>query len=241
MLLGNLSLFAQSDFTLRWSSEVGCLTYGEDREKELPLEDIENDKCVKVCEGSTVMFELMFDNQTQQVDDINWNVDGSMEEARKSMFIIKYDDQGNFQWLQEPEGPVNYFGAPLQKTVIEPSGRTHTLVRFGPGIHLEGQLTVTDPISPSVIIIYDANGNLENFITFDMLPGVDSYDYQLAYDPNLDRYYIADTRRQDGSLSINGFGVASGEDKAFYLAALDNQGQVVWYHENVKKKFLDPR
>jgi len=74
--LGNLSLFAQSDFTLSWSSEVGCLTYGEDREKELPLEDIENDKCVKVCEDSAVMFELMFDNQAQQVDDITWIVDG---------------------------------------------------------------------------------------------------------------------------------------------------------------------
>jgi PKD repeat protein len=76
LLLGNLSLFAQSDFTIRWSSEVGCLTYGENREKEIPLEDIENDKCVKVCEDSTVMFELMFDSQNQQVDDITWSIDG---------------------------------------------------------------------------------------------------------------------------------------------------------------------
>ncbi|QTY26146.1 T9SS type A sorting domain-containing protein [Flavobacterium sp. CS20] len=160
-------------------------------------------------------------------------LDGSMEEARKSMFIIKYDDQGNFQWLQEPEGPVNYFGAPLQKTVIEPSGRTHSLVRFGPGTHLDGQLTVTDSLGQSAIIVYDTNGNLENFIPLDMQPGLDIYDYQLAYDPNLDRYYIADTvRGTEPELSINGFGATTGDDKAFYLAALDNQGQVVWYHEN---------
>jgi hypothetical protein len=106
-------------------------------------------------------------------------------------------------------------------------------VKFGPNTHLEGQLTVTDPLGQSAIVIYDSNGNLEDFFELDMQPGFDWYDYQLAYDPNLDRYYLADTRRpSDDQLSINGFGVSSGDEKGFYLAALDNQGQVLWYHEN---------
>ncbi|QTY26142.1 T9SS type A sorting domain-containing protein [Flavobacterium sp. CS20] len=161
--------------------------------------------------------------------------DGSLEEGRKGIFIIKYNDQGVFQWLREPEGPIDQFSGFMQKTMVESNGKTHSLIRLFPGNHLEGQLTVTNPLGESAIIVYDTNGNLENFIPLDMQPGLDWYDYQLAYDPNLQQYYIADTRRQDGSLSINGFGVASGEDKAFYLATLDNQGQVVWYHENVKK------
>ena len=59
------------------------------------------------------------------------------------------------------------------------------------------------------------------------------YDYQMVYDANLNRYYIADTKRNPtDEISIDGYGVASGSDKAFYLAALDDQGQVIWYHEN---------
>jgi len=163
-------------------------------------------------------------------------LDGSLEEARKSMFITKYDDQGNFQWLREPEGPIDYGGGFMQKSIVEPNGRTHTLVRFFSGTHLEGQLTVTNPLGQAAILVYDTNGTLENYILLDMRPGSDVYDYQLAYDPNLDRYYLADTRRpSDDELSVNGFGVSSGDDKGFYLAALDNQGQVLWYHESSKK------
>jgi len=160
-------------------------------------------------------------------------VDGSLEESRKSMFVIKYDDQGLYQWLQEPEGAINYSGGFLQSTIVEPNGRTHSLVRFFNGTHLEGQLTVTDPLGQAAIMVYDSNGNLENYILLDMKPGSELYDYPFAYDPNFQQYYIADTvRGTEPELSINGFGASTGDDKAFYLAALDNQGQVLWYHES---------
>jgi hypothetical protein len=159
--------------------------------------------------------------------------DGSLESSRKGMFIIKYNEFGIYQWFYEPEGPLNYSGAPIQKTVIEPNGRTHSLVRFGPGTHLEGQLNVTESLGQSAIVIYDASANLENFILINLEPDRANYDYQFAYDPNLQQYYIADTvRGTEPELSINGFGASTGDDKAFYLAALDNQGQVLWYHEN---------
>ena len=59
------------------------------------------------------------------------------------------------------------------------------------------------------------------------------YDYQMVYDANLNRYYIADTKRNPtDEISIDGYGVASGTEKAFYLAALNDQGNVIWYHEN---------
>jgi hypothetical protein len=178
-------------------------------------------------------------NQTQPVQFANDSIkiaplnDGSLEEARKQIFVIKYDDQGNFQWLREPEGPVDNLSGFMQKTVVEPNGRSHSLIKLPPNTHLEGQLTVTDSSGQSVIVIYDANANLEDFILIDLKPGFDWYDYQFAYDPNLQQYYIADTvRGTEPELSINGFGASTGDDKAFYLAALDNQGQVLWYHEN---------
>ena len=159
---------------------------------------------------------------------------GVLDETKKNAFIIKYDDQGNFQWLREPEGAVaDVFTAFMQYTFVESNGRTHSLIKFTEGTHLEGQLTVPPGELQSVIVVYDSNGNLEDFITIDMQPGFDWYDYQLTYDATLNRYYIADTKREpDHVLSINGFGQSSGDSKSFYLAALDDQGQVLWYHEN---------
>jgi hypothetical protein len=159
--------------------------------------------------------------------------DGSLQDELKSSFIIKYDNLGNYQWLREPEGPINNSGGSFQKAIVESNGRTHSLLRFFQGTHLEGQLTVTDPLGQSAIVIYDANGNLENYVLLDLKPGRALYDYQFAYDPNSQQYYIADTvRGTEPELSINGFGASTGDDKAFYLAALDNQGQVIWYHES---------
>lgn len=63
-----------------------------------------------------------------------------------------------------------------------------------------------------------------DFIPLNIQPEFRSfYKYQLAYDPNLDRYYIGDaTCDFDGVISINGYGTESGSDKAFYLAAINN-------------------
>jgi hypothetical protein len=76
LLFCNFSLFAQDGFTLSWDSEVGCLTFDENREKEIPLEDIEGGECIKVCEDSEVMFELIFDEETQDIENISWSIEG---------------------------------------------------------------------------------------------------------------------------------------------------------------------
>ncbi|MGB2087026.1 MAG: T9SS type A sorting domain-containing protein [Psychroflexus salarius] len=151
----------------------------------------------------------------------------------KNVFIIKYDQDGNYQWLREPEGALSGpNGAQNNRSIIEADGTSHHLIRFREGTHLNGQLTVPDGELQSAMVVYDADGNLDFFFTLEMETG-GFYDYQMVYDANLNRYYIADTKRNPtDEISIDGYGVASGSDKAFYLAALDDQGQVIWYHEN---------
>lgn len=171
-------------------------------------------------------------------DSIKGPANSQAGEMLKNVFIIKYDQDGNYQWLREPEGNLNSFvGAQINRTVVETDGTTHHLIRFREGTHLDGQLTVADGEFQSAIVVYDTDGNLERFFTIDMETSIGGfYDYQMVYDANLNRYYIADTKRNPtDEISIDGYGVASGTEKAFYLAALDDQGNVIWYHENQHK------
>ncbi|QTY26148.1 PKD domain-containing protein [Flavobacterium sp. CS20] len=73
MFSSNLS--AQNGFVLTWDSQVACLEY-DDVEKRTPLENIEEGKCLKVCEGSVVRYTLFYDEEEQFVDQINWDVQG---------------------------------------------------------------------------------------------------------------------------------------------------------------------
>jgi len=128
------------------------------------------------------------------------------------------------------------FGS-MAKTVIDPDGTSHNLIFFPNGTHLNGQFQVDVPAgkSQAAVVNYDSSGNLESFFEIDMKPLKGKvYNYQLAYNPDLDRYYIGDGIRDfNDTLSINGYGADTGpDDKAFYLAAVDNQGEVLWYHQN---------
>jgi len=156
----------------------------------------------------------------------------------KKAFLIKYDSEGELQWFRQPEGDEVLYNATSSfvRTIIDSEGRIHSLMWFAEGTHLDGQLTVPEGNFQAVIVIYNSDGDLETFIPLDMSPHIVMiYNYQMAYDANLDRYYIADTYRiasdPDNPLSINGYG-ADTPYKAFYLAAVNGQGEVIWYHEN---------
>lgn len=74
LLFGNMPTFAQSGIILSWDSEVGCLDYDYDKDREAPIETIGDADCLLVCEESDVSFSV--DYGTQPVTDINWNADG---------------------------------------------------------------------------------------------------------------------------------------------------------------------
>lgn len=157
--------------------------------------------------------------------------------ANKSVFIIKYDQEGNYHWLQQPEGAniakisgvVSLQVGKLLNTVIEPDGTTHSLIDFMGGDHLNGQLTVPELQRQTAIVKYDSSGDLTDFFTVDMKPlsGALRDVYAMAYDPNSDRYYLADHWRQyDTILSINDHQVDA--ENGLYIAAINNQGQTDW-------------
>src|SRR5690625_573139 len=89
LLLNTPSVFAQYGFTLSWDSEVGCLEYHDKR--EVPLEEIADDDCLLVCEGSVVTFNI--DYCVQQVTEVSWETDGG-----EILSISNYDTTAEIRW-----------------------------------------------------------------------------------------------------------------------------------------------
>ena len=161
---------------------------------------------------------------------------GTLTESFKGAFVIKYNKDGDFQWLVEPEGAVSSaFNSAVMAMDIDDNNNIHTLLYLVTGTHLDGQVEVEEDDSQTAIAKFDEDGILLDYTLIDLQPGTNGpYDYQFVYDSNLSRYYIADTKRNGSDvISINGFGEDSGTQKAFYLAALEENGQVIWYKENV--------
>lgn len=156
----------------------------------------------------------------------------------KAAFIIKYDSAGEYQWLVMPgddeaylSAEYGYGNAYVVKSIIDENDILHNLIWFKSGNHFDGELIVEEGDYVAAIVKYDSSGNLIDFFTLEMTPLALFYNYQLAYDANLDRYYIADTRRalNDNILGIGDYG---SDHSGFYLAAIDNQGNVLWFHQN---------
>src|SRR5690554_1069469 len=167
-----------------------------------------------------------------------------VSEANKQLFLIKYNSEGHYQWLRQPQdsSEIGYRGMML-RMVVEGNGTIHCLAAFAEGSYFGGQLIIPpiDTIGSilntrEAILKYDSEGELLSYSLLDMVPDVTDYNFEFAYDPELDRYYIGDTQRAYGPsippLSINGHGADT--ESAFYLAAVDNQGEVLWHHENQK-------
>ena len=230
-----------SEGDYRWSKLIGGGTY--DFASSLGI-DAEGNVYVS---GSCTNFVSPITAVHFDTDSILNNGTINPSAANKKIFIIKYNMDGNFQWLRQPEGNETPIGASgvMLKMVVEPDGTTHNLMTLLEGSYFNGQVIIPpadsiNNVNPahSVIVKYNSEGEFEDYILIDMKPLTGIYNYQFAYDPNLERYYIADTYRSifiepDNPLSINGYG-ADTPNKAFYLAAVDNQGEVVWYHENEK-------
>lgn len=160
---------------------------------------------------------------------------GTLTESFKGAFVIKYNKDGDFQWLVEPEGAVSSaFNSAVMAMDIDDNNNIHTLLYLVTGTHLDGQVEVEEDDSQTAIAKFDEDGILLDYTLIDLQPGTNApYDYQMVYDSNLDRYYIADTKRNSSDvISINGFGDDSSLTNSFYLSAIDNQGNVLWFHDN---------
>jgi hypothetical protein len=149
----------------------------------------------------------------------------------KSMYLIKYDSNGVFQWLQRPEqNQVESTG--VQKAynfghVTDSNNVTHWLMTMGSGTHINGSFTATSDIYG--IFRFDDQGNYMGQTPVDMSYNGGRADYgtNLEYDEVLNRYYVSYYRGNSGSEVFTFMGTQI--NYTTLLAAIEyDTGNLVW-------------
>ena len=163
--------------------------------------------------------------------------------ANKNLYTVKYDSNGNFEWLRQPQSPnLTWDEATIglhYDMDVAADGTIHWFCKIGPGSHLDGNLVVPDSNTQgqAVIIRYDTNGNYLSHILLDFeLDGFNFFNVSMDYDPVNDRYYLAAHRfNSTGSISFNGVAGTT-----TFLLALDNSGNLLWRKDNVSNDGTPP-
>ncbi|MGB5981779.1 MAG: hypothetical protein WBG46_06510 [Nonlabens sp.] len=146
-------------------------------------------------------------------------------------YLIKYDDNGVFQWIRFPQNGnqtiVEAGQYQNREVYVGLDGTIHWLVRLGEGTHVNGNVTVpagADPL-PWMVLRYDPNGN---FLGKTDIPFENNYidrSMDFAYDPLLDRYLLAAKRSSNRDIIFDGTTIPN----STFLASMDAAtGAVLW-------------
>ncbi len=146
----------------------------------------------------------------------------------KRLFVIKYNNNGVFQWLRRPEKEQSNifqnFDVSYGDVRVEGNGTSHFLCRMTPGANVNGQLTITGSESEWHIVRYDTVGNYLGNTPLDFGGLRAPAGLSMAYDANLSRYIM-------GLWNVNGvtFDVdGTPRNSGMVLLASDLAGNTIW-------------
>ncbi len=181
--------------TLRWSKTIGSESVTEDT--GLSIDGSGNVYISgKVSPRFSVSGEFIhFDTDVVVTTNLDATTAGP---HNRSIFLIKYDTNGVFQWLQLPEEDnidltKFAFNRAFAHTT-EANGTSHFLVRLTAGSHLNGAYTSTG--NEMVILRFDAAGNYLGHVPIGLwYPGVIlPFGKRIIYDAPRNRYLISANR-----------------------------------------------
>ena len=160
--------------------------------------------------------------------------DQSVNQNKKSMFLIKYDTNGVFQWLRMPQPDdvssttslTQYLSKNLQ---VDAAGNCYWQVWLSSGIHAGGNYTVTASGVTAHILKYDALGNFIGGHPLDISIN-QTTEYRLIRNHQNGNYYIAGgyDSYSPASVTIGGQLIANSK----YLSAFDSTGAFLWTRTN---------
>ena len=152
----------------------------------------------------------------------------------KSLFIIKYDISGSFQWLELPQMDNLDFGVDAFSfnwgLVVEDDGTITVQTLFAPGTHFNGNIVVPSPYK-GLVIRMNKDGNYLNHFAFDV-GGEITFDRNVTYhyDPLNGQHYFGLHRRIGGGNVVSFNNV---QQTGFALiVALDATGTELWRYND---------
>lgn len=178
---------------------------------------------------STTAYQAHFDTDT-----ILPAASQSVNQYKKSLFLIKYDSIGTFKWLRMPQPDNVSFTATIsqyssQNLQVDAAGNCYWMVRLPAGTHAGGNYVVTGAGVTQHILKYDTQGNFINGhpINFNA-QGTSTY--RMIRNHQNGNYYIAGKYyNTTGEIYTIGGQVLT---KSLFVAAFDSTGAFLWTRTN---------
>jgi hypothetical protein len=151
----------------------------------------------------------------------------------KEFFVVKYDIQGVYQWISQPQfdNPAAGDGAARNYgMVVEDDGSITVQTLFIAGTHFNGSIVVPAPYK-GLVIQMNKDGNYLNHFEYD-IGGEITYDRNVTYhyDPLNRQHYFGLHTRIGGGNPVSFGGV---QQTGFSLiVALDATGTEIWRHDS---------
>ncbi len=158
-----------------------------------------------------------------------------VNENKQSLFIIKYNSEGVFQWLRMPQPSdvslsesITYTNA--QDLQVDSQGNSYSLCHLPVGLYANGAYAVT--VSGFNILKYDTNGSFLGGVPIDIQYGNPRVAARMRRNHQTGDFYIAGKAYQstfpEDRVTING----EIQTKAIFIAAFNNSGTFLWKREN---------
>jgi hypothetical protein len=214
------------DGTYRWSKVLGG--YGEDRVVKIQTDAFGNVYAAgNFAPAYTGQTAIHIDN------DLTLPVSAySSHTFKQSLFLIKFDTFGEFQWMRMPEKDDVSMEESLNQTFnlsmeTDPDGNSYWLTYLAAGIYINGTYSVS---SNSIHILkYDSAGNFLNGFPINMqLQGGTALNLKMVRNHSTGTFYFSAPYTNGETVSFGGESVSH----PCFLAAYDSTGQFLWKKES---------
>lgn len=159
---------------------------------------------------------------------------------KRAMFMVKYNQQGEMQWLRQPHAEnVDWVTALTSYSLdfsLDPAGNSYWLCWLQPGSYGDGTLVNASADRKLYVLKYDAGGVFLGGFPFSMDPiGVSSLEFKFVRNHATGHFYVAG--HMDPSRESTSFGSVTAT-KSMYLASFNADGTFRWMRESSSDSYL---
>lgn len=189
----------------------------------------------QVSPSSNVPGDIPFHFDTDVILPVSPN---TTNENKESIYIVKYNSDGVFQWLRMPQPPDVSLSQSLsftnaQDLQVDAQGNSYSLCHLPIGVYADGAYAVT--VSGFNILKYDTNGVFLGGVPIDIQLANPREPARMRRNHQTGDYYVAGKRATGSTqtVTING----QLQTTSIWIAAFNSSGTFLWKRENVNSSF----